>query len=613
MDSNSAGLPGVSMKEALSTAKANDVARVLGRGEPNRIEPECWPVVKPGFEFSKDQKFFTIGSCFAGNIGQRLLVDGYNVHTKGEQRTRYTPPAILQEIEWAGRIFHRDGVVTREDVEPLLIETAPGLFSDLWNRPGKDPAVDLETAIGRRRKIYDWLSGAYEADVIVITLGLIEAWYDTASGSYVEFDGAWLRRKDRDRFRFEVLSFEKCKAAVRKTLGLLLDGKRRVLMTTSPVVLARTFTNKDIIVANNHSKSVLRAVAGELTDEFDDVDYFPSYEIATISGRNQVWEDDLRHVKSNFVARIMQHVTNAYVPGSVSDVASDLMHMANLVDAGEMESASAIFDRCTDAAERSEDFHIHAAAMRLARSRGDVASAARHALRFDATNERLYLTHPQWMFEAARALSSSEEHAAQSATIVDRLKTVALSTPRIILPFLVNVDRARDEEGIRFVAEIVEESETVEPAVVHRTAAALAKMGESDRALGLLRTQLRRRPDDQLLLAQYARMMLRDERSQEALEPLRTLVKLQPESEWANLALARAALAHSSPEEALQAVEQHLEAKPGDVKGFTLRARILSRIGRKDEARASAEAAASACGGDPRIMRGLQPLLATTS
>ena len=100
----------VPLTEALAISRANKVGRMVGRAGDNRIEPECWPVVKPGFQFSKDHKFFTIGSCFAGNIGRRLKVDGYKVHGSeampGEQRNRYTPASIFQEIEWAGRIFH---------------------------------------------------------------------------------------------------------------------------------------------------------------------------------------------------------------------------------------------------------------------------------------------------------------------------------------------------------------------------------------------------------------------------------------------------------------------------------------------------------------------------
>lgn len=609
MDLSSSDLPGVSLKEALATAKANDAARVLGRDEDNRMEPECWPVVRPSFQFSKDHKFFTIGSCFAGNIARRLEADGYNVHKKGRRRTRYTPPSIVQEIEWAAKIFQRDGIVTGEDVEPLLIETAPDRYSDLWNRPGKDPPADMKTAVERRQAIYDWLSGAFEADVVVITLGLIEAWYDTVTKSYVEFDSGWLRRRDRDRFRLEILSFEKCKSAVRRTLELLLDGNRRILMTTSPVVLARTFTNKDIIIANNHSKSVLRAVAGELSDELDGVDYFPSYEIATIGSRPQVWEDDLRHVKPNFVARIMQYVTNVYVPGSVSDETSSLMQMANLVDAGDLEAAAKLYDRLADSAEQSTDNFIHAASIRLTMNRGETAAAVRHARRFDPRDDRLYLSRPAWMLEVARALSASEADREIGDEIFSRLKALCASRPAVLMPFLIDRERARDDNGVRFVLEIIEEMPALEPATAMRTYQKLKQMGEADRAMALARRQVERDPDNIQTLSLYAKHLLQAGHSADAIEPLRKIVALEPGALWAYLGIARSCFAEQRFEEALEAIEVLLAQKPDDADGLAFKARALSRLGRHEEAKENARAAATASNGDARMMRKLQNLL----
>ncbi len=196
---------GVPMKEAFARAKSNSNGKMRRRGQDNRVEPECWPVVRPSFSFSKDQRFFTIGSCFAGNIGRRLELDGYNVHMNGIRRNRYTPAAIFQEIDWAGRIFRRDGVVSESDLEPLLMETAPGRFSDLWSRAENEGAVELDRALERRQLLYDYFSGAFTCDVVVITLGLIEAWHDSVTDSYVEIESGWLRRGDCDRFTFEVL------------------------------------------------------------------------------------------------------------------------------------------------------------------------------------------------------------------------------------------------------------------------------------------------------------------------------------------------------------------------------------------------------------------------
>lgn len=52
----------------------------------------------------------------------------------------------------------------------------------------------------------------------------------------------------------------------------------KFLFTVSPVPLTATATDDHVLVATTKSKSVLRTVAGQLSDEYDYIDYFPSYD-----------------------------------------------------------------------------------------------------------------------------------------------------------------------------------------------------------------------------------------------------------------------------------------------------------------------------------------------
>ncbi|MFM2356673.1 MAG: hypothetical protein RLZZ528_2409, partial [Pseudomonadota bacterium] len=63
-----------------------------------------------------------------------------------------------------------------------------------------------------------------------------------------------------------------------------------------------------VLVATTYSKSVLRAVAGELVETDEAVDYFPSYEIVT-GGRSRAafFEDNMRSVRPEGVAHVMTH------------------------------------------------------------------------------------------------------------------------------------------------------------------------------------------------------------------------------------------------------------------------------------------------------------------
>ena len=74
------------------------------------------------------------------------------------------------------------------------------------------------------------------------------------------------------------------------------------MLTVSPVTLEATATDNDVVVANLESKSLLRAVAGQVSREFDNVHYFPSYELAMYY---DIFEEDGRHVTREAVARII--------------------------------------------------------------------------------------------------------------------------------------------------------------------------------------------------------------------------------------------------------------------------------------------------------------------
>ena len=62
---------------------------------------------------------------------------------------------------------------------------------------------------------------------------------------------------------------------------------------------------------------LLRAAAGELYNDLDDVDYFPSYELVTNpTWRGESFETNLRSVKSSTVAHVMTHYRGGDVPAN---------------------------------------------------------------------------------------------------------------------------------------------------------------------------------------------------------------------------------------------------------------------------------------------------------
>jgi hypothetical protein len=84
------------------------------------------------------------------------------------------------------------------------------------------------------------------------------------------------------------------------------------LLTVSPVPLTASASADHVVAATTYSKSVLRAVAGEVRKAWDDVDYFPSYELITSPMfRGRFFEPNLRSVTEDGVAFVMRHFLSA--------------------------------------------------------------------------------------------------------------------------------------------------------------------------------------------------------------------------------------------------------------------------------------------------------------
>jgi hypothetical protein len=146
-------------------------------------------------------------------------------------------------------------------------------------------------------------------DVFVFTLGLTESWLNTDDGAvYPVAPGVVSQHSNYSNYVFKNFTHEETREDMIEFLGLLRSVNReaKVLLTVSPVPLIATYEDEHVLSSTTYSKSVLRAVAGELSKAFSFVSYFPSYEIITGSfNKGAYYESDLRSVKPEGVAHVM--------------------------------------------------------------------------------------------------------------------------------------------------------------------------------------------------------------------------------------------------------------------------------------------------------------------
>lgn len=314
----------ISAQEALRAGKDNEHDRWVGSQDCARDRIANRVVVPRGrqsFTAAPSDTFFAIGSCFARNVEERLEMAGAEVISRrfaiddlGDSSARhtgifnkYTPLSILQELKWAAG----------EEEYPQ--EALLHLGGDDWY----DPHLRLNSGHGtrqsllaRRAQIAQYFAQAFTADVVIITLGLIETWVDleTQLSLNVIPDPKVLAR-DKARFAFRRLTVDDCTEALEGIFAILRErGKagQRIVLTVSPVALGRTFTQDDVIVANMTSKATLRVAAMEFVGRHQGVDYFPSYEAVLHSDPAVAWQADRLHASDFMVGRIIDAFLSRY-------------------------------------------------------------------------------------------------------------------------------------------------------------------------------------------------------------------------------------------------------------------------------------------------------------
>ena len=146
---------------------------------------------------------------------------------------------------------------------------------------------------------------------MVFTLGLTESWQNRDSGlEYAICPGTLAGSYDDEQHKFSNANMRVIFRELDKALKTLRKHNRslRVLLTVSPVPLTATASGKHVMTATTYSKSVLRAVAGQMADEVKWVDYFPSYEIITNPVfRGMFYGPNQRSVVPDGVDTVMGH------------------------------------------------------------------------------------------------------------------------------------------------------------------------------------------------------------------------------------------------------------------------------------------------------------------
>ena len=272
---------------------------------------------------SKKTKVCLMGSCFADEMGWVLAENNINIgkveyikdmrHVIYPWGTFFSPRNMYDVLD----ICFNENMENFFD-ENSFIRTPQNLignhYESLTQIKKNDKFKLINLYFKARLNTHDYIQAKNEiknklsffkesilnADVVIITLGLIENWIDKKTNrSWHSFHGNALKKKSiEDLAFFERLSFDDVCEYLNKIINIInKKDKKKIIFTVSPIPLNFTFTDQDIVIANRYSKSILRSAVEKFINN-KNIFYFPSFEIVQdCVGWPKSFKDDKRHVK----------------------------------------------------------------------------------------------------------------------------------------------------------------------------------------------------------------------------------------------------------------------------------------------------------------------------
>ncbi len=298
-------------------------SRAFWNSAISKLSPlELADIYAPKFQISKKTKICAAGSCFAQHIGRQFKRRCYTF-LDVEKPIHLMEPEFYQDFGF-DMYSARYGNIYSVRQLLQLFKRANGEFEPLdsvWEKDGRfyDPfrptiepkgfASKKELLLDRNYHLGQVNKLLASTQLFVFTFGLTEAWINTEDGAVLPTcPGTVAGEYDRDKYHFHNFTHAEVLADTIEFIALARSQRpsMKFLFTVSPVPLTATASGDHVLPATVYSKSVLRGVCGELVNELDCVDYFPSYELVSSHPmRAMFYNPNLRSVADKGVAHVM--------------------------------------------------------------------------------------------------------------------------------------------------------------------------------------------------------------------------------------------------------------------------------------------------------------------
>jgi len=229
-------------------------------------------------KFSLEHNIFSIGSCFADTMGQRLSTNKFNT-LSNPFGIIFNPVSIAELLDLC--------LTNQQPSEDLYLESG-GVHSHYLFHSSFSGLSKQEVALKIQGALSSTKSFLQKSNWLILTLGTAMVYQRISDGRVV----ANCHKQPAAQFVKRILSRKEILSSLTPVFEQLrqLNPKMNILLTVSPVR-----HSKDTLEVNSASKAVLRLVCETLRQK-EFVHYFPSFEIVMDDLRDyRFFESDLVH------------------------------------------------------------------------------------------------------------------------------------------------------------------------------------------------------------------------------------------------------------------------------------------------------------------------------
>jgi len=270
----------------------------------------------PAIRIDHRSRLMLFGSCFAESIGTLLRNNKFDV-TVNPFGILYNPASISQVI---------NRILDKQPVEESELFAHSGLYHSFLHHGDFSSANKDECLLSINKSFGEAVKNIQDTDFLFITFGTAHVFEEINSGQIVA-NCHKLPAANFKRYRLSVDDIAESWSRLIQRL-LKMNPNLNLIFTVSPIRHL-----KDGLHENQLSKSTLLLAIDKLQSRYENIRYFPSYEILIDDLRDyRFYAGDMLHPNSIAIEYIWELFCTTYFSGQTLSVTEEWKSIRNAID-----------------------------------------------------------------------------------------------------------------------------------------------------------------------------------------------------------------------------------------------------------------------------------------